>query len=782
MLKNKGPTVISDGGMRAMPDGAARTGAAKQRRLAECRKAVGLTQEQLAEQLGVDRTTVVRWERGTTRPLPWLWPRLARALRVPVGRLTELLGGSAPAGPDGRGPPVPLVPRQLPAAVAGFTGRAGELQALTRLLEEAGTGAAAAVVISAIGGTAGVGKTALAVHWAHLAAGQFPDGQLYVNLRGFHPDRPMPPGDALAGFLRSLGVGGRDIPADEDERAARYRSLLAGKKVLIVLDNARDERQVRPLLPGSGSCAVVVTSRDSLAGLVAGHGARRLDLDLLPLAEAVGLLRALIGRRVEDDPGAAATLAGQCCRLPLALRVAAELAASRPAAPLAELARELADQQRRLDLLDAGGDPQTAVRAVFSWSYQQLTVEAARMFRLLGLHPGPDITAPAAASLAAVDEPGAGRLLAQLTRAHLLAEHAPGRYALHDLLRAYAADQARDTDSEPERAAATVRVLDHYLHTARDGAVLGMPSFGLIQLAPPSPGTIPEQFTRYDQALAWFEAEYHVLLAAVTLAVDCGLDKYAWQIPWATTDFLATRGHMLEWTATKHTATAAASRDNAAIIASGHRDNLGPLGDYQQIPEFYTSNLKLYRRLGNRRGQALSLLSLANIAEYLGQYAEALSHAEQAAGLFRSIGDKAGEAELLNAVGWYHALLGHYQQARQLCRQALTLNTRYGSRHLEGNIWKSLGYAEYHADHLGEAAACYQRALSSFRAVGDRYSEADALTNLGDIRHAADELLQAREAWQQALAILENMRHPDADNVRAKLASTNDHAFRSPSA
>jgi tetratricopeptide (TPR) repeat protein len=368
--------------------------------------------------------------------------------------------------------------------------------------------------------------------------------------------------------------------------------------------------------------------------------------------------------------------------------------------------------------------------------------------------------------------PGARRLLAELTRAHLLAEHVPGRYALHDLLRTYAADQARHTDSQPEQAAATGRALDHYLHTARESASLMLPSFGPIPLPPPSPGTAPERFTGHEQALAWFEAEYHVLLAAMTLAIDWGLDNHAWQISLVMSPMLAVQGHNAEWTAIKRTHMAAGVRDDAAMVASGARDTVGTLGDYQWVPGYFASMARLHQQLGNRRGQALCLYGLAAIAEYQGQYAEALSHAEQAASLLRSIGDKTGETDMLNAVGWYHALLGDYEQARGLCRQALALNADYGSRHLEGSIWNSLGYIEYHAGDCREAAACYEHAVNIFQAVGDRWGEADTLTNLGDIRRTAGELLHARDAWQQALAILDDLQHPDAAEVRAKLART----------
>jgi len=688
----------------------------------------------------------------------------------------QILNGDPALDPPGQAPgaahsPAPSLPRQLPAAVSGFTGRAAELEALTRTLDDAGE-SPGTVVISAIGGTAGVGKTALALHWAHQAAPRFADGQLYVNLRGFDPSGiPMPTAEAIRGFLDALGVPPDRVPLQAEARAGLYRSLLADRAMLIVLDNARDEQQVRPLLPASPASLVIVTSRNQLAGLAAADRARLLTVDVLGQAEAVQMLTARIGAgRVAAEPGAAGEIAALCGRLPLALAVAAARAEARPDFPLAALAGEMRDRAWRLDALDAG-DPGSSVRAVFSWSYRQLSADAARMFRLLGIHSGPDISAPAAASLAAVGEPGARRMLAELARAHLAAEHLPGRYALHDLLRAYAADRARETDSEHERASGVGRVLDHYLHTARDGAAMMLPSFGSIPLAPPSPGTGPEQFNSHEQALAWFEAEYHVLLAAMTLAVDSGLFDHAWQISLLIHPILAAHGHYAEWTALKRRHMAAAIRDEAALVASGARDVTGTLGDYQWVPEYYANMAKLYQRLGNRRGEALCLYSLAAIAEFLGQYAEALGHAEQAASLFRRIGDKWGEADLLNAVGWYNALLGDYQKARLSCRQALALNANYGSRHLEGDIWNSLGYTEYHAGNFGEAADCYERALSIFQAVVDRWGEADTLTNLGDIRRAVGELPQARQAWQQALAILDDLQHPDAAKIRAKLTS-----------
>ena len=768
--------------MLAMPDSAVTKGAPKRRRLAQRRKAVGLTQEQLAEQLGVERSTVVRWERGETQPLPWLRPKLAQALGVPADRLEELLAADgAPASAPGR----VAVPRQLPAAVADFTGRAAELQVLTAALDQAG--APGTVVISAIGGTAGVGKTALALHWAHQVADRFPDGQLHVNLRGFDPSgTPVTPGEAIRGFLDALGVPPERIPPDQEAQAGLYRSLLADRRVLIVLDNARDEQQVRPLLPASPAGLVLVTSRSQLGGLAAADGARLISLDVLNHADAVQMLTARLGAsRTAAEPDAVDRIADLCACLPLALAVAAARAAARPGFPLAGLAEELADSAGRLDALDAG-DPATSVRAVFSWSTRQLSAEAARVFRLLGLHPGPDISVPATASLVAVEESVARSLLRGLARAHLIAEHVPGRYALHDLLRAYAADQARARDSQADRDAAVGRVLDHYLHTAAAAAMLLMPVKEPVVLAPPRPGAAAGQLADYAQALGWFEAERQVLISAVSLADKTGSNTHAWQLPWAMGAFLQPRGHWQDWAAIQRTALAAATRldDIAAQAVSGRLLAMAcaNLGDHDQARGHYASSLTLYQRLGDRLGEARIQHNLAWVAEHQARYADALVHSEEAVRLFQAIGDKAAEAAALNGVGWCHDLLGDYQQARVFCRRSLALCAETGQPRLEGDAWDSLGYAEHHLGNLAEAAACYQRALSLHREAGDRYNESAILAHLGDTRHAVGDLAQAREAWQQALTILEDIEHPDAGQVRAKLASLDDHVSQNPSA
>jgi tetratricopeptide (TPR) repeat protein len=623
-----------------------------------------------------------------------------------------------------------------------------------------------------------VGKTALALHWAHQVAGRFPDGQLYVNLRGFDPSgTPVTAPEAIRGFLEALGLAPERIPASPETQAGLYRSLVAGRRLLIVLDNARDEQQVRLLLPASAGTLVLVTSRSQLTGLAAADGARLLSLDVLDSGEATELLAARIGyARAVAEPGAVSEIANLSACLPLAVAIAAARAATRPSLPLAALADELRDASGRLDALDVG-DPAASVRAVFSWSVSHLSREAARMFRLLGIHPGPDISGPAAASLAGCDPAAARQHLGELARAHLITERLPGRYTLHDLLRAYAAEQAHDTGSEMEPHAVIGRMLDHYLQTAAYAARLLNPSHEPVALAMPSPGTAPEQPADHRQALTWFEEEHRVLLAAITLAIRVGFDVHAWQLPWAMTPFLQARGHWAEWAAIQRTALAAATRldDMAAqavcsrLLAAAYSD----LGDYDESSRLFTASLTLYQRLGNRLGEAKVQHNLAALAEGQGHYADVLGHAEKALSLYREIGDKASEAAALNNVGWTHCLLGDYEQARALCRQALAMCTEVGHHWLEGYVWDSLGYAEHHMGNLGEAAACYQRALSLHREAGDRFTEAEALAHLGKTWQAAGKPTQATDAWQQALAIFDDLQNSEAaEKVRALLAST----------
>ncbi len=673
--------------------------------------------------------------------------------------------------------PAPLVPRQLPSTARHFVGRRAELKALDDVLE--GSQADSAVLISAISGTAGVGKTATAVYWAHQAAQRFPDGQLYVNLRGFDPTGPpMTPDEAIRGFLDTFVVPTEKIPHGLDARAALYRSLLAGRRMLVVLDNARDADQVRPLLPGAPGSLVLITSRSRLAGLVAGHSAVPITLGLLDDGEARQFLSRYLGpERVAAEPDAVRLLIQRCARLPLALAVAAARALLDPARPLAALAAELADASGQLDALDTG-DPSTTARAVFSWSYFAQRTEARRLFRLLGLHPGPDISLPAAASLAGLSTPETASLLSELTRAHLVTEHAPERYACHDLLRSYAAELVLTDGSEAERGAAFRRMAHHYLHSACRADYLLDPHRKPITPAAPTQGVTPETFDDQKQALRWFEAEREVLLAVIRCAAAAeppaaDADTLTWELAWAVAVYFDMRGHWQDWLGTQQAAMRAAERlGDPARQAHSHRmlanANIG-LARYQAAADHLGRALDYHDRLGDLEGQANCRRVLCRVRELQGRYAEALTHAEESLRLFRAADDKTGQARSLNAVGWLHLLLGNPQPALEYCQSALTLFQELGSKYGEAVTWDSVGYAHHQLGAPDRAIECYRRAIDLLQAVGDRPTEAETLTHLGDAHHAVADEDAARAAWRRALEIYEGVDHPDAEQVRTKL-------------
>jgi tetratricopeptide (TPR) repeat protein/transcriptional regulator with XRE-family HTH domain len=750
-----------------MPADAASSTVVKRQRLVQRRKALGLTQEALAELVTVGRSTVVRWERGESEPLPSIRPKLARALKVSVDLLESLLAGGDQRGNGS-------VPRQLPAAVADFTGRAAELRRLTQILDAARVGGPGTVVLSAIGGMAGVGKTALALHWAHQVAGRFPDGQLYVNLRGFDPcGTPVTAAEAIRGFLDARGVAPERVPASPEAQAGLYRSLVAGRRMLIVLDNARDEQQARQLLPAAAGTLALVTSRSQLTGLAAADGARLLSLDVLAPGEATELLAARIGyARAAAEPGAVSEIANLSACLPLAVAIAAARAATRPSLPLVALADELRDASGRLDALDAG-DPAASVRAVFSWSVRHLSREAARMFRLLGIHPGPDATAPATASLTAVSRGQASTALDELSRAHLLTEHSPGRYAFHDLLRAYAAEQARAHDTDEVQHQAVHRVLDHYLHTARAADRLLNPAQETITPASPQPGTIPEELADDQQAWRWLEAEYPVILAAIAQAAALGSDLHACRLPWTLMTFVDRRGKWRDNLPVQAVSLAAAQRlGSPADEAFAHRVLgifYGRLGSGADDQAHGHRALELYQQLGDLAGQGAAHNNLAASLEQQGSHREALDHARQALELFRAAGHQAGQARALNAVGWCCSLLGDHQQALTHCQQALALHRELDNQTGEAETLDSLGRAHQHLGHHQHAIECYRRSLDLRRTIRHRYDEAVTLTHLGDAHHAAGDHAAARDTWEQAQAIFEDLQHPDAEQVRLKL-------------
>ena len=671
-----------------------------------------------------------------------------------------------------------FVPAQLPADVAGFTGRHAALRELDALLPPSDSDLAApTVVITAIGGTAGVGKTALAVHWAHRVAHRFPDGQLHVNLRGFDLDgRAVSPGEALRGFLDALGVAPQWVPAEQPYQAALYRSLLAGRRLLIVLDNARDADQVRPLLPGAPGCLVVVTSRNALGGLVVAEGARPLTLDVLSADEANDLLASRVGPdRVAAEPGAVHTIVTRCARLPLALAIVGARAAGNPGFPLATLA---ADLDGGLEALD-GGDPTTDVRAVLSWSYRTLDTPTARLFRLLGLHPGPDVAVAAVAAVAEATVSALRPLLAALTRAHLLTERTPGRYGFHDLLRAYAADLGRTTDSAADRAAARVRLFDHYLHTAHAADLLIDPYRPAQPIPLPSrSGTVAVEVADHVRAMAWLTAEREVLLAVVAQAAATGFDGHAWRLAATLTTFLDRRGHWGDLAAVQHVAMAAAVRQGDLLgQAQAHRglaivDTW--LGRHAEARDHFRHDLDLYGAMGDAAGQANAHLGISWLLGRQGRHTEAVGEAERALALYETAGSRPGQAKALNNHGWLNARIGVHEQALVSCRRALALHDETGDRHGAALTWDNLGYIHHCQGHHGEAATCYRRALALHRDLGDRYDEADVLANLGDTLQAAGDPTAAGTAWQQALAIYDDLDHPDAATLRARISASTD--------
>jgi DNA-binding SARP family transcriptional activator len=700
--------------------------------------------------------------------------RLAAELAIDPGAsirdlYLEILNNDPAVGaPDGgRGAALravaPPVPAQLPADVADFAGRADQLAALDRTAP-----------ITVITGMAGMGKTALAVHWAHRARDRFPDGQLYVDLRGFDPTGcAVTPAQAVKGFLDAFAVPPDRIPASPDAQAGLYRSLLAGQRVLVVLDNARDADHVRALLPGSPTCQVVVTSRNYLSGLVAGAGARPLDLGLLPAGEARDLLARRSGRRrVAAEPAATDEIIARCAGLPLALAIVAGRAASNTGLPLAALAGELRDGHGGLDALD-GEDVATDVRAVFSWSYRALSAPAARLFRLLALHPGPDISAAAAASLIGRAAGSPRRALAELVAAHLITEHAPRRYALHDLLRAYATELVQRVDDEATRRAAVHRMLDHYLHTAHAAARLEHPQRHPVTLAPPHPDAVPETFASPAQAVAWFTSEHRVVLACLAQAARTGFDGHVWQLAWSVAEFLDRRGHWHDWVATQRDALRAARRiADQAGQAHAHRA-LGRAYLRMDRTDTALPHLRqaydMFGLLGERVAQARTHLDLGWAYDRRRRYRQALDHAEQALDLFRAAGHAPGEADALNAVGSYSARLGDHHKALGDCQRALTLHRDVGYRRGQADTWVRLGDSHLQLGDHSHAATCYEYALDLFRKIGVRYEEANALASLGDTHHAAGDVDRARRTWQQALTILTDLRHADADRVGARL-------------
>ncbi|WP_433266959.1 AfsR/SARP family transcriptional regulator [Actinosynnema sp. CS-041913] len=715
----------------------------------------------------------------------------------------------------------PVVPRQLPAVPRLFTGRATELAELDRTLTviptaadpvaaaaasttdalaaapiAAGQSAEAAsshtansdtattagpaevsghspatVVISAIGGAGGVGKTWLALAWANRHVERFPDGQLFVDLRGFSPaGRPMAPDEAVRGFLDALGVDPGRLPAEPDARAALYRSLVAGRRMLIVLDNAATGEQVAPLLPGSATCTVLVTSRSRLPALVARHGARPLSLDVLTDAESRALLVASLGaKRVAAEEPAVTELIALCGGFPLALGLIAARAWGR--LPLGEIVAEL--HEFGLDALD-DSDPAASLPAVLSWSLCRLTERQRTVFALLGIAPGPDIGLAAAADLTGLSARETRTALRDLVDASLLDRAPSGRYALHDLVRAYATTHAHDHLPEPVRRAALERVVDFYLHTAHTAHRLLDPHAAVILPEPPAPGVHPHPLPDQQAAMAWLDAEHPHLLAAQHTAAAHHRHHAVWHLAWNLTTYHQRRGHRHDEVTVWQAALEAAEHlpdPTTRIRTHRHLGRAHALLDrHEEATRHLHQGLALAEHHDDIPHQTLLHHSLAAAWDRWGDDRRALGHARRALDLCRVLGDSVREGYALNGVGWLAARMGEYDTGREHCEAALALFRQHGDRDGEAATLDSLGFIDHRTGRHQQAVHHYEQALTLFRALGDTYEVATTLDNLGHPHSALGQHDQARAAWEEALELYRRQdRDTDAERLRKQL-------------
>jgi tetratricopeptide (TPR) repeat protein len=683
-------------------------------------------------------------------------------------------------------------PRQLPAMPNSFAGRVVELAELdralraptpqvsldagTRPMPATGSGSAPATgvpaVISAIRGAGGIGKTWLALTWAHRRIDRFPDGQLFVDLRGFSPDSdPMPSAVAVRGFLDALGVDPARIPSTLDAQAALYRSLVADRRMLIVLDNAADTDQVSPLLPGGNCCTVLVTSRRTLNTLIGRHGANPVRVDPLGTEEAHALLSERIGaKRATAEPQAVRELVGFCRGFALALGIVATRAHTNPQIPLDTLATEL--RELGLGALD-DDDPTASLPAVLSWSYRALPAEHQQVFALLGIAPGPDIARPAVASLTGLPAARAGRILRALEEASLLNRDAHDRYAMHDLIRSYAQDTAHLL-ADKVRAAALRRVIDFYIHAAHSADLLLAPYRAPIRLDPPAPGTQLRQVPDVPGAMAWFDVEHLNLLAAQHLAATLKHHHAVWQLAWALTTFHNRRGHrhdeLAAWQAGLAATEHLPSSDTPALVHRVLGSAYAELGHHDDAARHLHQALILAEQQHDLSEQANTHHDLAWASEQHGNDQLALRHAIRALHLYRTLGQPVWEAEELNAVGWYAARLGDHDEARAHCQAALILHRRHHNPTGEAETLDSLGYIDYHTGHHYRAIDHYHRSLALFRELGNTFKIPNALDNLGRPYMAVGQYGHAHAVWQEALELYRQQgRGDDIDRVRQRL-------------
>lgn len=679
------------------------------------------------------------------------------ALEVSILRKDEAL--ALPVRPR----PGPAVPAHLPAAVAGFTGRAAEVRRVTELFSDAGAGALPIAVIS---GPAGVGKSALAVHCGHQLAGHYQDGQLHVNLRGYDLDEPMPPVDALARFLGALGLTPAQVPADQDEAMLKYRSLLAGRRVLVVLDNAGSAEQVRPLLPGAPGCGVLVTSRDDLRGLAALDGAWPLRLDVLAPDESLALLRRMVGAtRLAAEPAAAAELARLCDHLPLALRIAGAHLASRPSWPVAAYVQELAAGSR-LGKLAIPEDPRAAVGPAFDLSYRRLAPRTQLLFRRLGLVPGPDLTVAAAATLCGCSVAEAAAELDLLTAAHLVREYVPGRYQCHDLLKLYAASRAEAEESEDGRAHVVAALNEFYLQHADAAARAVYPHRARLPL-PISP---VDAFAGTPDALAWLEAELPNLLAAAHHAARGGAPRTACLLADTLRGYFPGRGLAAQWLDLAETALGAATRDDEAAVAHmTFGEAYMKLARHPLAVEHYTAARDLARSANWADGESTAVGNLGVVLREAGELRRAADCFAEALEINVRIGNTRKHAlDLLN-LGVVHAVLGRLASAADLFERAVAMGSAEESPSTAGMFIQCLANARRYLGDLAEAERLLTVAEAMFREIDDQFALSSVLDSLAGVHADAGRHERARELATEALDLA---RRNDSRRVEASALNT----------
>lgn len=684
--------------------------------------------------------------------------------------------------------PSPAGPAQLPGDLRTFTGRVSELNRVRALLA-APEGPPSTVIFS---GMAGVGKTTLAVHFAHEIADRFPDGQLFVNLRGFDPTGSiMTSEEAIRIFLDVLGVHPTRIPAQLDAQAALYRSLLADRRVLIVLDNARDVEQTRPLLPGAPGCLVILTSRNQLIGLIAGDGAQPLTLPQLTLGDARALLARRLGaERVAAEPRAVEEIIERCGRLPLALALVSARAATHPYFPLSAMAEELRDSDGSLDALSSGG-LSTDVRAVFSWSYEALSPEAARLFRLMGIHPRLDaISVAAVAALAGVPRREARSLLAELAGVHLLTECMPGRYSVHDLLRTYATEQLLADEEPSSRERAGERLLSWYLHTVDAAYPLLTPDRRRVPLEPVPSACHPLDFTSYEQVVRWCESERGNLVAVIQQAAVSGRQAMAWRLAAALWGFFYLRRHLHDWLSTSRSALEAAraahDRQGEAWSLGGVADALTQMHRFDEAIDHYHQQMRVHQELGDGDGTGRCMISLGHAYLQRGRLDKAIDFSRRGLAATERCGHAWGVAVALTNLGDACQRLGRFDEAEDCLEEALAILRSTGNRWFEGNVLHLLGTIAHRLCRRDEAVEHYLQALEAHRDVGNRWGEGHTFGNLGDLQMAAGEPEAARASWRQALTIFQEFDDmPSAEKIRAVLSKADfgeneSHSYSGP--